>query len=76
VTVPWVGLRKAAGAEVWLLANDATPKILMIEAVKLVLAGRGVLILAQRAEPEVDARTALLRSLDLMTPPLEEGERA
>ncbi len=54
---------------VWLLANDATPDaipaVLMIEAVKLVLAGKGVLILAQRPEPEVDVRTGLLQALDL-----------
>ena len=58
-------------ARVWLLANDATPDaippVLMIEAVKLVLAGKGVLILAQRPEPEVDVRTGLLQALDLFT---------
>ncbi len=58
-------------ARVWLLANDATPDaiphVLMIEAVRLVLAGKGVLILAQRAEPEVDVRTGLLQALDLFT---------
>ena len=56
---------------VWLLANDATPDaippVLMIEAVKLVLAGKGVLILAQRPEPEVVVRTGLLQALDLFT---------
>ena len=56
---------------VWLLANhatpDAIPPVLMIEAVKLVLAGKGVLILAQRPEPEVDVRTGLLQALDLFT---------
>ncbi|HEY0202668.1 MAG TPA: hypothetical protein VGC15_00780 [Acetobacteraceae bacterium] len=56
-------------ARVWLLANDATPDaippVLMIEAVKLVLAGKGILILAQRPEPEVDVRTGLLQALDL-----------
>lgn len=58
-------------ARVWLLANDAMPDaiphVLMIEAVRLVLAGRGVLILAQRQEPEVDVRTGLLQALDLFT---------
>ena len=39
----------------------------MIEAVKLVLAGKGILILAQRLEPEVDVRTGLLQALDLFT---------
>jgi hypothetical protein len=58
-------------ARVWLLAADATPDaippILMIEAVKLVMAGKGVLILAQRPEPEVDVREGLLQALDLFT---------
>ena len=48
-------------ARVWLLANDATPDaiphVLMIEAVKL--------ILAQWREPEVDVREGLLDTLDL-----------
>ena len=39
-------------ARVWLLAEDARPAaippILMAEAVKLVLAGKGIMILAQR----------------------------
>ncbi len=46
---------------VWLLTNnampDAIPRVLMIEAVKL--------ILAQRREPEVDVREGLLDTLDL-----------
>ena len=58
-------------ARVWLLANDATPDaippIIMAEAVKLVLAGKGIVILAQRPEPEVDVQTALLQALDLFT---------
>ncbi len=56
---------------VWLLADNATPDaippVLMIKAVNLVLAGKGVLILAQRPEPEVDVRTGLLQALDLFT---------
>lgn len=60
-------------ARVWLLANDATPDaippVLMIEAVRLVLAGKGVLILAQRPEPEVDVHEGLLHALDLATAP-------
>lgn len=60
---------------VWLLANDATPdaipSVLMIEAVKLVLAGKGILILARRREPNVDVRTGLLQALDLFTAPRE-----
>ena len=67
-------------ARVWLLANDATPDaippILMTEAVRLILAGKGVLILAQRPEPEVDVRTALLHALDLFTAPQETAGRA
>ena len=65
---------------VWLLKNDATPDaiphVLMIEAVKLVLAGRGVLILAQRPEPEVDVRTGLLQALDLFTATQETAGHA
>ncbi len=57
----------------WLLANDATPDaippVLMTDAVKLVLAGKGVLILAQRPEPGVDVREGLLHALDLFTAP-------
>ena len=62
---------RAPIARVWLLTNDATPDaippVLMIEAVKLVLAGKGVLILAQRREPKVDVREGLLQALDLFT---------
>ena len=62
---------RAPIVRVWLLADDATPDaippVLMIEAVRLVLAGKGVLILAQRPEPEVDVRTGLLQALDLFT---------
>ena len=58
-------------ARMWRLTNDATsaaiPHALMIGAVKLVLAGKGILILAQRREPEVDVREGLLRALDLFT---------
>ncbi len=65
---------------IWLLTNDATPDaippVLMIEAVRLVLAGKGVLILAQRPEPEVDVRTGLLHALDLFTAPQDAAGRA
>ncbi len=58
-------------ARVWLLADDAMPdaipSVLMIEAVKLLMAGKGVLILAHRPEPEVDVREGLLQALDLFT---------
>ncbi len=60
-------------ARVWLLADDATPDaippVLMIEAVRLVLAGKGILILARRPEPVVDVRDGLLDALDLLGPP-------
>ena len=62
---------RAPIVHVWLLTNDATPDaippVLMIEAVKLVLAGKCVLILAQRPEPEVDVREGLLQAPDLFT---------
>jgi len=58
-------------ARVWLLADDATPAAIpppvLDEAVQLVVAGMGVLILAQQPEPEVDVREALLHALDLFT---------
>ncbi len=58
-------------ARVWLLADDATPDAIhpaiMSDAVELVLAGKGVLILAQRPEPGMDVRMGLLQALDLFT---------
>ena len=67
-------------ARVWLLADDATPdaipSVLMIEAVRLVLAGKGVLMLAQRPEPEVDVRDGLLQALDLFTIPRDGARHA
>ena len=60
-------------ARVWPLADDAMPDaippIIMAEAVTLVLADQAVVILAQRPEPEVDARAALLHALNLSTAP-------
>ncbi len=57
----------------WLLADDATPAAIpqpiLDEAVRLVLVGKGVLILAKRPEPEVDVREGLLHALDLFTAP-------
>ena len=41
-------------------------------AVRLVLAGKGILILARRPEPEVDVRTGLLHAPDLAAAPREE----
>ena len=67
-------------ARAWLLADDATPDAIppaiMAEAVSLVLAGKAIVILAQRPEPEVDVRTALLQALDLFTVPQDEAEHA
>ena len=64
-------------ARIWLLADDATPAaippVLMTEAVQLVLAGKGIVILARRPEPKVDVRTGLLHALDLAIAPMERG---
>ncbi len=58
-------------ARVWLLAADATPTAItspvLDEAVQLVAAGMGVLIQAQRPEPELDVREGLLQALRLFT---------
>lgn len=71
---------RAPVARVWVLADDATPaavpSVIMAEAVRLVLGGKGVLILARRPEAEVDVRTGLLHALDLFTAPPEELGRA
>ena len=48
----------------------------MVEAVHLVLAGRGVLILALRPEPKTHVRDGMLRALDLATVPVSEARRA
>ena len=70
----------ASIVRVWLLADDATPDaippVLMIEAVRLVLAGKGVLILAQRPEPEAEVRDGLLQALDLITATQDAAGRA
>ena len=42
----------------------------------LVLAGKGVLILARHPAPEADVRMGLLQALDLFTASAEEGGRA
>ena len=67
-------------ARVWLLANDATPDaippIIMAEAVKLVLGGKGIVILARRIEPAVDVRDGLLDALDLLGPPKDVAGQA
>ena len=71
---------EAPVARIWVLANNATPDaippIIMGEAVRLVLTGRAILIMAQRPEPEVNVRTALLHALDLFTAPQETAGHA
>ena len=76
-----VSYRKLAPiACMWLLTNDATSAaishVLMIEAVKLVLAGKGIMIMARRPQPEVDVRTGLLRALDLFAATQDVAGRA
>ena len=62
---------RAPVARMRLLSGDAefaaVPPAIVAEAVKLMLAGKGVLILAQRREPKVHVRTGLLQALDLFT---------
>ena len=71
---------EAPVARIWLLADDAGlanfPPVIMAEAVKLVLSGNAVAILAQRPEPEVDIRTALFHALDLFTASHDEAGHA
>ncbi len=59
-------------ARVWLLADDATlaavHPVIVAEAIKLVLAGKAIVILARRLEPAVDVRDGLLDALDLLGP--------
>ena len=47
----------------------------MAEAVRLVMAGKGILILARRPKPEVDVRTGLLHALDVATAPMQQAGR-
>ncbi len=65
-------------SQVWLLADDATfaavHPMILAEAVKLVLGGKGIVILARRLEPAVDVRDGLLDALDLATVPYEAAE--
>ncbi len=65
---------------IWLLADgatpDAIPPIIMSEAVKLVLAGKAIVILARRPEPEADVRTGLLQALGLFTAPQDAAGHA
>ncbi len=43
--------------------------MILAEAVKLVLGGKGIVILARRLEPAVDVRDGLLDALDLHASP-------
>ncbi len=60
-------------ARVWLLADDATfaaiNPVIATEAIKLVLAGKAIVILGRRLEPAVDVRDGLLDALDLYASP-------
>lgn len=60
-------------ARVWLLSDDAEfaaiHPVVLAEAVKLVLNGKAIMILARRLEPAVDVRDGLLDALDLLGPP-------
>jgi len=59
-------------AQVWLLADDATfaavNPVILAGAVKLVLGGKGIVVLARRLEPAVDVRDGLLNALDSLRP--------
>ncbi|MGI4939700.1 MAG: hypothetical protein ACRYHQ_03870 [Janthinobacterium lividum] len=60
-------------AQVWLLSDDATfasvHPVIVAQAIKLVLAGRAIVILGRRVEPAADVRDGLLDALDLTGPP-------
>ena len=60
-------------ARVWLLSDEAefvaVHPVVLAEAIKLVLSGRAIVILARRLEPAVDVRDGLLDALDLHASP-------
>jgi hypothetical protein len=60
-------------ARVWLLSDDAefaaVHPVIVAEAVKLVLSGKAIVILARRLEPVVDVRDGMLDALSLLDPP-------
>lgn len=62
----------ASVARMWLLSDDATfvtiNPLIVAEAVKMVLAGEGIVILGRRPEPVADVRDGLLDALDLLGP--------
>ena len=55
-------------ARVWLVSDDTTfapvPAVIVVEAFKLLLAGKGVVVLARRLKAAVDVRDGLLDTLD------------
>jgi hypothetical protein len=66
-------------ARVWLLSENATfaaiDPMIVAEAIKLVLGGKAIVILARRLEPAVDVRDGLLNALDLLGPPEDVAGR-
>ena len=59
-------------AQVWLLSDDAAftavHPVIVAEAIKLVLAGKAIVIVGRRVEPAADVRDGLLDALDLLGP--------
>ena len=59
--------------QIWLLSDDATfasvHPVIVVEAIKLVLAGKAIVILGRWVEPAADVRDGLLDALDLLGPP-------
>lgn len=48
---------------------SAVHPVIVAEAIKLVLAGKAIVILGRQVEPVVDVRDGLLNALDLLGPP-------
>ena len=67
-------------AQAWVLADDATfaavPQAIVDVAIEMVQAGKGIIILAKRAEPLADVRDGLLDALRLADVDLGELPRA
>lgn len=67
-------------ARLWLVNDNATfsavPPEVVDEAVALMLAGRSILILARKAEPDASVREGLLDALDLAQAPVALAGRA
>ena len=60
-------------ARVWLLSEGATfaaiDPTIVAEAIKLVLDGKAIVILARRLEPAANGRDGMLDALNLLSPP-------